>query len=50
MRFNYANVDEIIICANLSIMEDLKNLFKDYEKVRIVEGGQTRQQSVCNGL
>ncbi len=48
--FNYANVDEIIICANLSIMEDLKNLFKDYEKVSLVEGGQTRQQSVCNGL
>ena len=48
--FRYANVDEIIICANLSIMDELKEIFKDYEKVRIIEGGATRQQSVYNGL
>lgn len=48
--FRYSNIDEIIICANLSIMDELKELFKDYEKVRIIEGGQTRQQSVYNGL
>ena len=48
--FRYSNVDEIIICANLSIMEELKEIFKDYEKVRIIEGGTTRQQSVYNGL
>ena len=48
--FRYSNVDEIIICANLSIMEELKEIFKDYEKVRIIEGGATRQQSVYNGL
>lgn len=48
--FRYSNVDEIIICANLSIMEELKEIFKDYEKVKIIEGGTTRQQSVYNGL
>ena len=48
--FRYANVNEIIICANLSIMDELKELFKDYEKIKIVEGGQTRQASVYNGL
>lgn len=48
--FRYANVDEIIICANLSIMDELKEIFKDYEKVKIIEGGTTRQQSVYNGL
>lgn len=48
--FRYANVDKIIICANKSIIEDLNRLFKDYSKVEIIEGGQTRQQSVFNGL
>ena len=35
--FRYSNVDEIIICANLSIMEELKEIFKDYEKVKIMK-------------
>lgn len=48
--FNISNVDEIVICANISIMEDLKNIFKDYEKVKIIEGGKSRQDSVFNGL
>lgn len=48
--FRYSNIDEIIICANLSIMEELQEIFKNYDKVRIIEGGQTRQQSVYNGL
>lgn len=41
---------EIIICANASIIEHLKVLFKNVAKVRIIEGGQTRQASVYNGL
>lgn len=48
--FEASNVDEIIICANITIIEELKNIFKDYKKVRIIEGGQTRQASVFNGL
>ena len=48
--FRYSNVDKIIICANLSIIETLKNLFKDYLKIEIIEGGKSRQQSVYNGL
>lgn len=48
--FRYANIDEIIICANLSILDELKELFKDYEKIKLIEGGSTRQQSVYNGL
>ena len=48
--FRYSNVDKIIICANISIMEELKNLFKDYANIDIIEGGSTRQQSVYNGL
>lgn len=48
--FRYANVDKIIICANLSIMDELKEIFKDYERIEFVQGGATRQQSVYNGL
>ena len=48
--FTATNIDEIIICANISIIEKLKNIFKDYEKVRIIEGGKSRQESVFNGL
>lgn len=48
--FNDSNIDKIIVCANVSIIEYLQNIFKDYEKVEIIEGGQTRQASVYNGL
>ena len=48
--FEQSNVDEIIICANLSIIEELKQIFKDFKKVKIIQGGETRQQSVFNGL
>ena len=48
--FEQSNVDEIIICANSSIMEELKEIFKDFKKVRIIKGGENRQQSVFNGL
>lgn len=43
-------IDEIIICANVSIIEQLKELFRNEEKIKIIEGGNTRQQSVFNGL
>lgn len=48
--FKYSNVDKIIICANLSIIDELKDIFKDYQNIEIIEGGNTRQQSVFNGL
>lgn len=48
--FEHSNTDEIIICANPSIMEDLKKIFKNSPKVKIIEGGATRQASVFNGL
>ena len=48
--FDASNVDEIIICANISIMDELKKIFADIKKVKIIEGGQTRQASVYNGL
>jgi len=43
-------ISEIIICANISIIPELENIFKSYDKIRIIEGGDTRQQSVYNGL
>lgn len=48
--FRYSKVDKIIICANVSIMDELKTMFKDYGKVVVIEGGKTRQESVYNGL
>ncbi len=48
--FRYSKADKIIICANVSIMDELNEIFKDYENVEIIEGGSTRQQSVYNGL
>ena len=43
-------VEEIIISANESIIEILKNYFKDYKNIKIVQGGITRQESVYNAL
>lgn len=48
--FEASNIDEIIICANISIIDELKEIFKTYKKVSIIEGGNTRQASVYNGL
>lgn len=43
-------ITDIIICANLSIIDDLKNIFNDNNKIKLIEGGKTRQESVHNGL
>ena len=48
--FEKSNVDEIIICANISIIEDLQRILRDCKKVRIIEGGASRQESVFNGI
>lgn len=44
------NIDEIVICANPDIKEFLEDLFKNYENLKIIKGGSTRQESVFNGL
>lgn len=48
--FEKSNVDEIIICANIAIIDDLKKILNDCKKVRIIEGGASRQESVFNGI
>lgn len=42
-------ISEILICANISIIDDLKKIFSN-KRVKVVEGGKTRQESVFNGL
>lgn len=42
-------ISEIIICANISVIEEIKEIFNE-DKIRIIEGGKTRQESVSNGL
>lgn len=43
-------ISKIIICAHLSIIDDLAQIFDGENKIQIIEGGKTRQQSVFNGL
>lgn len=47
---NVPEISEIVICANFSIIKILNELFKDYDKVKVIQGGKTRQESVFNGL
>ncbi len=43
-------VGEIVISANFSIIDELNNLFSNVSKVKIIEGGSSRQKSVFNAL
>lgn len=46
---DFDEIDEIIISANSSIIKILQELF-DSPKVKIIQGGNTRQKSVYNAL
>lgn len=46
---DFDEIDEIIISANSSIIEILQQLFNN-TKIKIIEGGNTRQKSVYNAL
>lgn len=48
--FENLDTEKIVICANKNILETLKKMFKDNEKIHVIEGGNTRQQSVYKGL
>ena len=43
------NIDEIIIPANISIIPVLQDMFQN-PKIKIIEGGNSRQKSVSNAL
>ena len=46
---DFDNIDEIIIAANISIIPILKDMFQN-PKIKIIEGGDSRQKSVSNAL
>lgn len=46
---DFEEIDEILISANISIIEILEDLLKS-PKIKIIEGGNTRQKSVYNAL
>lgn len=48
--FLSANIDKIIICANKTIIDTLEQIFNNTSKIKIIEGGSTRQKSVYNGI
>ena len=45
----FDEISQIIIPANISVIEDLKRIFAD-KKILIIEGGKTRQESVYKAL
>ena len=48
---NNENIDAIVIATNKEFIEQVKELAKGYNKVKsVIAGGETRQQSVYNGL
>ena len=48
--FLSSNVDKIIICSNSSIVKDLEKIFNGNNRIEMILGGNTRQESVYNGL
>ena len=46
---DFEEIDEIIIAANSSITTELSKLLKN-QKIKIIEGGSSRQKSVYNAL
>ena len=46
----FAEIFEIVISANKTIKETVSALFSENKKIRIVNGGETRQASVFNAL
>lgn len=46
---DFDEIDEIIISANISIIPILQEIFNN-PKIKIIEGGNTRQKSVYNAL
>lgn len=48
--FIQAEIEDIVICSNSSIIEILSKMFNQYKNIKIIEGGKTRQESVFNGL
>ncbi len=47
---NHPKIEQVTICANKSIINTLENIFDKNEKLKIIEGGSTRQESVFKGL
>lgn len=48
--FIQADIEDIVICSNSSIIKILSKMFNQYKNIKIIEGGKTRQESVFNGL
>ena len=48
--YNLSNINEIVIVTAKYLIEIIKDLTKDYKKVKVIEGSTSRQKSVFNGL
>ncbi len=48
--FDFEEINEIIIPTNIAIIENLKECFNKSEKIQIIPGGNTRQESVYQAL
>ena len=45
----FDNITEVIVPTNKAIIEELRNIFND-KRIKLIEGGDTRQKSVNNAL
>lgn len=43
-------INEVIVCANETLIPIFEKMFLELKKVKIVQGGNSRQKSVFNGL
>ena len=39
--FRLPRIDKIIVCANVTIIDELQDIFKGYDNLDIIEGGET---------
>ena len=46
---NFDEIEEIIVPTNITIIDELKNIISD-KRIKIINGGNTRQESVYNAL
>lgn len=46
---SFNEIEEVIVPANMAITEELKNILTD-DKIKIIQGGATRQESVYKAL
>lgn len=48
--FVLSGIEQIVICANETVIPEFQKIFTGYDNLKIIQGGSSRQASVYNGL